>query len=136
MLQKLFVAAISMLSFTLSIAQTASINNNTADSTATVAAGEKKEASLSITGSVDAYYKLDFAKSKVNSLTSFTQTHNAFSLGMASVKFEHKGDKVGAVADLGFGPRAKDFSYTDNGITQAIKQLYVSYSPADWLKFV
>ncbi|MBK9379931.1 MAG: porin [Chitinophagaceae bacterium] len=136
MLQKLFVAAISMLSFTLSIAQTASINNNTADSTATVAAGEKKEASLSITGSVDAYYKLDFAKSKVNSLTSFTQTHNAFSLGMASVKFEHEGDKVGAVADLGFGPRAKDFSYTDNGITQAIKQLYVSYSPADWLKFV
>ncbi|MBL0304447.1 MAG: porin [Chitinophagaceae bacterium] len=136
MLQKLFVAAISMLSFTLSIAQTASINNNTADSTATVAAGERKEASLTITGSVDAYYKLDFAKSKVNSLTSFTQTHNAFSLGMASVKFEHKGDKVGAVADLGFGPRAKDFSYTDNGITQAIKQLYVSYSPADWLKFV
>ena len=136
MLQKLFVAAISMLSFTLSIAQTASINNNTADSTATVAAGERKEASLTITGSVDAYYKLDFANTKVNSLTSFTQTHNAFSLGMASVKFEHKGDKVGAVADLGFGPRAKDFSYTDNGITQAIKQLYVSYSPADWLKFV
>lgn len=136
MLQKLFVAAISMLSFTLSLAQTASINNTTADSTATVAAGERKEASLTITGSVDAYYKLDFANTKVNSLTSFTQTHNAFSLGMASVKFEHKGDKVGAVADLGFGPRAKDFSYTDNGITQAIKQLYVSYSPADWLKFV
>jgi hypothetical protein len=54
---------------------------------------------------------------------------------MASLKFEHKGEKVSAVADLGFGPRAKDFSYTDDGITQAIKQLYVSYSPADWLKF-
>jgi hypothetical protein len=39
------------------------------------------------------------------------------------------------VADLGFGPRAKDFAYTDNGITQAIKQLYISYSPADWIKF-
>jgi hypothetical protein len=54
---------------------------------------------------------------------------------MASVKFEHKGGKVGAVADLGFGPRAKDFSYNDDGITQAIKQLYVTYSPADWIKF-
>ena len=54
---------------------------------------------------------------------------------MASVKLEHKGDKVGAVADLGFGPRARDFAYTDDGITQAIKQLYVSYSPADWLTF-
>ena len=54
---------------------------------------------------------------------------------MASVKFEHKGRKVSAVADLGFGPRAKDFSYTDDGITQAIKQLYVSYAPTDWVKF-
>jgi hypothetical protein len=54
---------------------------------------------------------------------------------MASVKFEHKGNKVGAVLDLGFGPRAKEFAYTDEGITQAIKQLYITYSPADWLKF-
>ena len=59
----------------------------------------------------------------------------AFALGMASVKFEHKGNKVGAVLDLGFGPRAKEFAYTDEGITQAIKQLYITYSPADWLKF-
>lgn len=95
----------------------------------------KKQPVLTITGSVDAYYKYDFAKTKANNLTSFTQTHNSFALGMASVKFEHKGDKVGAVADIGFGPRAKDFAYTDNGITQAVKQLYISYSPADWLKF-
>ena len=88
---------------------------------------------LIITGSVDGYYKYDFAKNAGNTYTSFTQTHNDFALGMASVKFEHKGDKVGAVADLGFGPRARDFAYTDDGITQAIKQLYVTYSPASWL---
>ncbi len=88
---------------------------------------------LTVSGSVDAYYKYDFAKTTANSFTSFTQTHNSFSLGMASVKLEHKGEKVSAVADLGFGPRAKDFSYTDDGITQAIKQLYVSYSPAEWV---
>ena len=132
MLQKIFVAAAGMLSFTLSIAQTASV---TADTALTTPAEEKKEPSLIITGSADAYYKLDFAKTKANSLTSFTQTHNAFSLGMASVKFEHKGEKVSAVADLGFGQRAKDFSYADDGITQAVKQLFVSYSPAEWLKF-
>jgi hypothetical protein len=135
MLQKLFVAAIGMLSFTFSIAQTASVSSATADSTIAAPEEQKKEPSLTITGSVDAYYKYDFANTKANSFTSFTQTHNAFSLGMASIKFEHKGGKVGAVADLGFGPRAKDFSYTDDGITQAIKQLYVTYSPADWLKF-
>jgi hypothetical protein len=53
---------------------------------------------------------------------------------MASLKFEHTYGKVSAVADLGFGPRAKEFSYNDDGITQAIKQLYISYAPADWLK--
>lgn len=130
--KKYFAAALGLLSCILTNAQTASVpaeNNDPAP-----AAEEKKEPVLSITGSVDAYYKLDFAKTTANSLTSFTQTHNSFSLGMASIKFEHKGEKVSAVADLGFGPRARDFAYTDNGITQAVKQLYVSYSPAEWLK--
>lgn len=90
---------------------------------------------LKISGSVDAYYKYDFSKTAANTYTSFTGLHNTFALGMGSVKLEHKGDKVSAVADLGFGPRARDFAYTDEGITQAIKQLYVSYSPADWITF-
>jgi hypothetical protein len=131
--KKLIVAAMGLLSFTLASAQIASVSYDTTG--AATPEEEKKAPALTITGSVDAYYKYDFAKTTANSLTSFTQTHNAFSLGMASVKFEHKGEKVSAVADLGFGPRAKDFAYTDDGITQAIKQLYVSYSPADWLKF-
>ena len=95
----------------------------------------RSRTAFKISGSVDGYYKYDFAKTAGNTYTSFTQTHNSFALGMASVKFEHKGEKVSAVADLGFGPRAKEFSYTDDGITQAIKQLYVSYSPADWITF-
>jgi Putative beta-barrel porin-2, OmpL-like. bbp2 len=132
MLQKIFVAAIAMLSFKSVIAQTASV---TVSDTAAKAEEEKKEPFLTITGSADAYYKYDFANTGANALTSFTAAHNSFSLGMASVKFEHKGDKVSAVADLGFGQRAKDFAYADDGITQAIKQLYVSYSPNDWLKF-
>lgn len=136
MLQKLFVAAIIVLSFTSAHSQIASVvYTSHVDSAAKAAEEVKKEPSLIITGSLDAYYKYDFTNTKANSFTSFTQTHNAFSLGMASIKLEHKGDKVSAVADLGFGPRAKDFSYNDDGITQAIKQLYVSYSPKDWLKF-
>lgn len=135
MLQKIFVAAITMLSFNSIIAQTASININSADTAAKTPEDQKKEPALSISGSVDAYFKYDFSKSVNNSFTSFTQTQNAFALGMASIKFEHSGKNVNAVADLGIGQRAKDFSYNDDGITQAIKQLYVSYSPADWLKF-
>jgi hypothetical protein len=134
MLQKLFVATIAALSFLPAISQVASVNTNP-DSATTKTEAEKKDPVLTITGSVDAYYRNDLADVKTNSYTSFTPMHNSFSLGMASLKFEHKGEKVSAVADLGFGPRARDFSYKDDGITQAVKQLYVSYSPAEWLKF-
>lgn len=101
------------------------------DSTAT----EEKSSPLSISGSADAYYRYDFAKTKANNYTSFTPTHNTFALGMASVKFDYTMGKVNAVLDLGFGPRAKDFAYTDDGITQAIKQAYISYAPAEWISF-
>lgn len=90
---------------------------------------------LSITGSADVYYKYDFGESRTNTLTSFTQSHNRFELGMASVKLEHKTAKVDVIADLGFGKRAQDFSYNDEGILQSVKQLYVSYSPSSLVKF-
>ena len=95
----------------------------------------EKKSKLRLSGSADVYYKYDFAKTRQNSLTSFTQSHNQFSLGMASLKVEFTTGKVGMIADLGFGSRAREFSYTDIGITQAIKQLYVSYAPTESLKF-
>ncbi len=119
-------AAFAAMAFAFSTYQSVSAQDSASTTT---------EPFLKISGSVDGYYKYDFSKTATNTFTSFTQTHNSFSLGMASVKFEHKGEKISAVADLGFGPRAKDFSYTDDGITQAIKQLYVSYAPADWISF-
>ncbi len=90
---------------------------------------------LTISGSADVYYKYDFSKTRANNLTSFTNSHNTFELGMASVKLDYKISKVEMVADLGFGKRAQEFSYNDNGILQAVKQLYISYSPKDWVKF-
>ena len=125
MLRKKIIVALAASAFGFAIS-----NSANAQDTAAV-----EESAFKISGSVDGYYKYDFAKTAGNTYTSFTQTHNSFALGMASVRFEHKGPKVSAVADLGFGPRAKDFSYTDDGITQAIKQLYVSYAPADWISF-
>ena len=109
------------------------------DSTAKVAVDTAKPAApapapaLSITGSADLYYRYDFNKIN-NDLTSFTNSHDQFKLGMATVKLEHKTAKMDMVADLGFGPRAQEFAYNDAGIVQAIKQLYISYSPTSWLK--
>jgi hypothetical protein len=96
---------------------------------------EEKKPTLTISGSADVYYRYDFKKQAGNNRTSFTNSQNAFSLGMASVKLEHTGSKVGAVLDLGFGTRATEFSYNETGILQAVKQAYVSYSPAKDLKF-
>jgi len=93
---------------------------------------------LAITGSVDVFYRYDFNKNKdpnTSSLTSFARAHDQFALGMASVKLEHKTAKLDMVADLGFGPRAQEFAYNDAGIVQAIKQLYISYSPSAAVKF-
>jgi hypothetical protein len=106
------------------------------DTTAVVAEAEVKEEKkgFSISGSADVYYRYDFGKTKANNLTSFTNSHNSFELGMASVRLEQNFSKVSMVADLGFGRRAQEFSYNDEGALAAIKQLYVSYQPADWVK--
>jgi hypothetical protein len=89
---------------------------------------------LIITGSADLYYRYDLARTDKNNFTSFTNTHNQFNLGSAGIKLEHKSARVDMVADLAVGPRQKDFAYNDKGITQAIKQLYISYTVNNWLK--
>ena len=92
-----------------------------------------------ISGYVDVYFRHNFseptkASGVYNNFTSFTNSHNSFELGMASVKLEHSIGKVGIVADLGFGKRAEEFSYSDANTMFAIKQAYVTYSPTSNLK--
>ena len=139
MLRKLFATG-SLLTVTLmsSFAQqntALEVVTPPADSTVAVADEPEKKPALTISGSADTYFKYDFRKQGANNRTSFTNANNTFAVGMASVKFEHAGDKVSAVADLGFGPRAMEFAYNDAGIFAAVKQLYVSYSPVAALKF-
>ena len=93
-----------------------------------------------ITGFADAYYRYSLldpapAGNDFDNYTSFTNSHNSFELGMLSVKVEHTIGKVGVVGDLGFGKRAQDFSYNDEKSMLAIKQLYLSYSPWENVKF-
>lgn len=95
-----------------------------------------------ISGSVDAYYRFNFANPKsgnTNNLTSFTNSQNSFELGMASIRADHSFGKASAVADLGFGRRADEFSYNDgaaNGFISLanVKQLFVSYAVSDKFK--
>ena len=98
-------------------------------------------------GSVDVYYRFNsLNKGDFNNKTSFTNSANAFELGMASIRADHSFGKVSATADLGFGRRAQEFSYADgigwplgtgNGFTSlaSVKQLYLTYAPSDKIKF-
>ena len=118
MLQKLLLSGIAM----------SLINNAFSQDSA-------KAYSLAVTGSTDLYYRYDIAKTKANNLTSFTNSHNSFELGMASVKVDYQASKVQMVVDIGVGKRAQEFSYNDEGILSSIKQLYISYAPASNVKF-
>jgi hypothetical protein len=95
---------------------------------------EEKKPTTTISGFADVYYRYDFNQNPANNRTSFTNSHNSFELGMASLKLEHSFGKVSMVADLGFGKRAQEFSYNETGVVSAIKQLYVSYQATEWLK--
>ncbi|MCC6286873.1 MAG: porin [Chitinophagaceae bacterium] len=107
----------------------------------TVAATEPEKGELKISGFVDAYYRFNFANIKdnkiTNNYTSFTNSQSSFELGMASLKADYTYGKISATVDIGFGSRAREFSYVEaeGGILQAIKQAYVSYSPTDKVKF-
>jgi len=99
-----------------------------------------------ISGSVDFYYRFNVANpvsGSTNNYTAFTNSHNSFELGMASIRADHSFGKASATVDLGFGRRAEEFSYTDgelgankNGFLTlaAVKQAYLSYAISDHFK--
>ena len=109
--------------------------------TATAFAQDSTKA-VTFSGSVDAYYRYNNGKDPSgnnfkNSYTSFTKTANSFELGMASLRADATAlsGKVTATVDLGYGSRATEFSYNDGPALTAIKQAYITYSPASFVKF-
>lgn len=86
-------------------------------------------------GSADMYYKYDFSEQD-NGLTSFTNSHDSFQIGMLSLEASHQFGKASVYADLGFGNRAAQFSYHDGAATFMIKQLNVTYQFSKSFKIV
>lgn len=126
------------------------ITGSAQDTTVVEAPAALEVAGVTITGSVDAYFRYNFANAQdasgspiLNNYTSFTNSHNSFELGMASLQMSHSFGKASVLADLGFGRRAEEFNYPDgeigagkNGYTTmaAVKQLNISYAINDNLK--
>lgn len=85
-----------------------------------------------LSGNVDAFYKVDFAKQD-NTKTSFTIPNNSFELGMFSLKLNHTSGKFSTTADIGIGPDAEEFNYNESGSNVLIKQLFIDYAATDKL---
>ena len=126
MLQRIFATGLTLscLIHTLDAQQSAP-----ADSAATPAPAKPV-----LTVAADAYYRYDVGETAANDFTSFTHSHNSFELGMISLKAEHSIGKVGLLADVGFGKRAEEFSYSDENTRFVIKQLLLSYTVKNKVK--
>jgi hypothetical protein len=104
-------------------------------------AQEEAEApKLTISGSVDAYYRANFtAPNDENAIapgSSFAQLPG-FALGMANVVFSYEGAKAGFVADLAFGPRGTDAIFNSpmySATGNIINQLYAYWNVSESVK--
>jgi len=136
MLRKIFATGIALSTLVMVKAQdVAATSTATETPPAATPEPEEKKSNFVFSGSLDVYYRYDFAKKASNNRTSFTNSHNSFELGMASIKLEHSIGKVGMVADIGFGKRAEEFSYNEEKTRLALKQVYISYTPWKNFKF-
>jgi hypothetical protein len=120
-----------LMLLTLSISSSKAQVSATADSVKK----EPSKGAFAYTLYVDGYYRADIAGSLLNNKTSFTNSNNAFKLGMASIKLDPSYGKFSASIDLGIGKRVEEFSYNDKGLAQNIKQAYISYAATDKIKF-
>jgi hypothetical protein len=106
------------------------------DTDSTTVVEEKKPFPIDIAGSVDVYTQTNFLGKVTNNVyhRAFYPKANAFNLGMFNLMMSKKIGKVGFMADIGFGPRAEAANNTiyANSII-AIKQLYVTYAPAEFV---
>lgn len=96
---------------------------------------------LTISGSVDAYYKYDFSKFRnaaggSNIPTSFATDQNSISIGMVDLAVKKKVNKASFVGELSFGPRGEGQSIPNagtNGQSFHIQNLYMGYDVTDKL---
>ncbi|HLW19308.1 MAG TPA: porin [Cyclobacteriaceae bacterium] len=103
-----------------------------------VMAQEEAESSpVSISGSVDAYYRTNFNAPNKGEFAQAPGTSFAnlpgFALGMANIITTYEGEKVGFVADLVFGPRGADAVFLSTGSANIVNQLYMYWTVNDAL---
>lgn len=87
---------------------------------------------LQLSGSVDTYFKYDFAKTP-NIQTYFASEQNSISIGMIDLALKKSTGKASFVGELSFGPRGQYESIGNgpDGNSFHIQNLYVNYAFTD-----
>ena len=85
------------------------------------------DAPLVLTGSVDTYYKYDFAKTTNIGYPGFGSDQNSISLGMLDLGLKKKTGAASFVGELSFGPRSDGSIGGGSNLGYHIQNLYVSY---------
>ncbi|MEP3838856.1 MAG: outer membrane beta-barrel protein [Algibacter sp.] len=104
---------------------------------ATALFAQEETPKLSISGSVDAYYRANLtAPNDENAIAPGSSFANlpGFALGMANVIASYEGEKTGFVADLVFGPRGTDAIFASpmySASGNIVNQLYAYWNVSD-----
>jgi len=96
-------------------------------------ADEEKAPALSISGSVDAYYRTAFADggdATTDPGTAFAN-QTGFALGMGNLIASYEGKKVGAVLDLVVGPRGAGATFNTDIVDGIVNQAYVYWNVSE-----
>lgn len=98
------------------------------------ASEEAPKKKFSVSGSADAYFRQNIGAPNGSEAiapgTSFANG-NGFSIGMANVILAYEGAKVGAVADLVYGPRGEEAVFGSTPSNNIVNQLYVYWNVSD-----
>jgi len=100
---------------------------------------EEQKKKFTVEGSVDVFFRQNLSgpngEDAIAPNTSFAN-RNGFALGMANVigSFESENGKVGAVADLVFGPRGEEAVFLSGPSSNIVNQLYVYWNVSEKVK--
>lgn len=88
---------------------------------------------FSLSGSVDTYFRANLNDDRDQSPNTSFANLPGFSLGMVNLVGSVQGEKIGAVADLVFGPRGEEAVFNSTGSSNIVNQLYVFWDVSDKL---
>ncbi len=127
-LSEVFSGATTTYSFP-SIDTSELVDETTSEDEAAAASG------LSLSGSVDAYYRVNFSGDFNNAPGTSFANLPGFSLGMANLILSQEGKKAGFTADIVVGPRGAEAVFGSEAPLNLVNQLYGYWNATDKLTF-